>query len=61
MLANGNPDDLIEELSHHQVGYREPLLLFHNSGNKWTERQRAEWAGLLKAALRKGFGDRRLR
>ena len=36
MLANGNPDDLIEELSHHQVGYREPLLLFHNSGNKWT-------------------------
>ena len=36
LLANGNPDDLIEELSHHQVGYREPLLLFHNSGNAWT-------------------------
>jgi hypothetical protein len=36
MLANGNPDDLIEELSHHQVGYREPLLLFHNSGKQWT-------------------------
>jgi enediyne biosynthesis protein E4 len=31
-LANGNPDDLIENLTHHQVGYREPLLLFHNSG-----------------------------
>jgi hypothetical protein len=36
MLANGNPDDLIEELTHHQVGYREPLLLFHNSGKQWT-------------------------
>src|ERR1700756_2362978 len=36
LLANGNPDDLIEELSHHQVGYREPLLLFHNSGKAWA-------------------------
>jgi hypothetical protein len=35
-LANGNPDDLIEELTHRQVGYREPLLLFHNSGKAWT-------------------------
>jgi hypothetical protein len=34
-LANGNPDDLIEELTRRQVGYREPLLLFHNSGKKW--------------------------
>jgi hypothetical protein len=32
ILGNGNPDDLIEDLSHHQVGYREPMLLFHNSG-----------------------------
>ncbi len=36
MLANGNPDDLIEEVTEGQVGYREPLLLFHNSGQKWT-------------------------
>jgi hypothetical protein len=36
LLANGNPDDLIEELTHGQVGYHEPLLLFHNSGQKWT-------------------------
>jgi enediyne biosynthesis protein E4 len=35
LLANGNPDDLIEELTRHQVGYREPMLLFHNSGKKW--------------------------
>jgi hypothetical protein len=31
ILANGFPDDLVEELSH-QVTYREPLLLFQNQG-----------------------------
>ena len=31
-LANGNPDDLIEELTHNQVAYREPLLLFRDTG-----------------------------
>ncbi len=31
ILANGFPDDLVEELSH-QVTYKEPLLLFHNQG-----------------------------
>jgi enediyne biosynthesis protein E4 len=30
-LANGNPDDLIEVLRN-DVQYREPLLLFHNTG-----------------------------
>ena len=30
-IANGHPDDKIEEHSSH-VGYREPLLLFHNNG-----------------------------
>jgi hypothetical protein len=30
-LANGNPDDLIESL-HNQVKYKEPLMLFHNTG-----------------------------
>src|SRR2546425_2241520 len=30
-LANGNPDDLIESL-HREVKYREPLLLFRNTG-----------------------------
>jgi enediyne biosynthesis protein E4 len=34
-LANGNPDDLIEELTQNQVHYREPLLLFHNDGKRW--------------------------
>ena len=32
-LANGNPDDLIESL-HPGVTYREPPLLFHNTGTR---------------------------
>jgi enediyne biosynthesis protein E4 len=32
-LANGHPDDLAEKLRLH-VTYREPLLLFHNTGTK---------------------------
>jgi enediyne biosynthesis protein E4 len=34
-LANGNPDDLIEQLSQNQVQYQEPMLLFHNNGKRW--------------------------
>ena len=33
ILANGNPDDLIETMLK-DVTYREPLLLFHNDGSK---------------------------
>ncbi|MEO5820880.1 MAG: CRTAC1 family protein [Vicinamibacteraceae bacterium] len=33
MLANGHPDDMIEQYST-QVKYAEPLLLFHNEGGK---------------------------
>jgi hypothetical protein len=33
-LANGFPDDLVEEFSS-QVKYREPLLLFHNIGGRY--------------------------
>ena len=32
MIADGHPDDLIEKI-YENVKYREPLLLFHNSGN----------------------------
>jgi hypothetical protein len=32
-LANGHPDDMIENYSQ-QVRYKEPLLLFHNDGKK---------------------------
>jgi len=31
MIANGHPDDLIEKI-YDNVAYREPLLLFHNTG-----------------------------
>jgi len=33
LLANGHPDDMIDQYSQ-QVKYREPLLLFHNDGTK---------------------------
>jgi enediyne biosynthesis protein E4 len=36
LLANGNPDDLIQTL-HPQVTYPEPLLLFHNTGKKFED------------------------
>jgi len=32
LLANGHPDDLVDRLRLH-VTYREPLLLFHNTGS----------------------------
>ena len=32
-LANGHPDDMIDSVST-QVKYKEPLLLFHNEGNR---------------------------
>jgi enediyne biosynthesis protein E4 len=34
LLANGNPDDLIQSL-HPQVSYPEPLLLFHHAGKQF--------------------------
>jgi hypothetical protein len=36
LLANGHPDDMIENYST-QVKYKEPLLLFHNQGGKLTD------------------------
>jgi hypothetical protein len=33
ILANGHPDDMIEQYSQ-QVKYKEPLLLFHNEGGR---------------------------
>jgi hypothetical protein len=33
LLANGHPDDMVENYSS-QVKYKEPLLLFHNTGGK---------------------------
>jgi hypothetical protein len=36
MIANGFPDDLVEQLSH-QVTYKEPLLLFRNDGKSFKD------------------------
>jgi hypothetical protein len=36
ILANGFPDDLVEEFSS-QVTYEEPLLLFQNTGNEFKD------------------------
>src|SRR5689334_775159 len=36
LLANGHPDDMIENYST-QVKYKEPLLLFHNDNGKLTD------------------------
>ena len=35
LLANGHPDDMVEQYST-QVKYKEPLLLFHNTGGTLT-------------------------
>jgi enediyne biosynthesis protein E4 len=35
-LANGHPDDMIDQYSH-QVKYKEPLLLFRHDGKKLTD------------------------
>jgi enediyne biosynthesis protein E4 len=51
MIANGHPDDLIERI-YDNVGYREHLLLFHNSGNglkNVTEESGPAFARLLSA------------
>ena len=36
IVANGFPDDLVEQLSH-QVTYKEPLLLFRNEGKSFKD------------------------
>jgi enediyne biosynthesis protein E4 len=36
MIADGNPDDLIETM-HKDVTYREPLLLFHGDGKNFVD------------------------
>ena len=49
LLANGNPDDLIEQL-HSQVKYQEPMLLFHGTG-KGFENISAQSGPLFAKAL----------
>ena len=43
-LCNGNPDDLIQVVRK-DVGYEEPMLLFHGNGKSFSERQRGKRPG----------------
>ena len=58
-LANGHPDDMIENYSQ-QVRYKEPLLLFHQRRDEAVERQRRRRAGLREDVPRPRPGGRRL-
>ena len=49
LLANGHPDDMIEQYST-QVTYKEPLLLFRNDRADAAERQRRRQARCSRSA-----------
>ncbi len=53
-LANGNPDDLIESL-HHGVSYREPCLLFHNTGKTFQNVSAASGSFFSKLLSARGL------
>ncbi len=56
-IANGHPDDLIEKI-YPTVTYREPLLLFHNTGTGLKNVSAGERAGLHAPNGEPGTGDR---
>ena len=60
LLANGHPDDMIENYST-QVTYKEPLLLFHNEGGKLKDVSASKRAGVQGAVLGARPRRRRLR
>ena len=49
-LANGHPDDMIEQYST-QVTYKEPLLLFHNQGGRLQNVSAEARPGLQRSAI----------
>ncbi len=59
-LANGNPDDLIQVVRK-DVGYQEPMLLFHGTGKKLSERKRGERSRFRETSVGPWNGNRRLR
>ena len=54
MLANGHPDDMIENYST-QVKYAEPLLLFHNEGGKLKDVSKGAGAAFGKTFPARGL------
>ena len=59
MLANGHPDDMIEQYST-QVKYAEPLLLFHNEGGKLKDVSKSAGAAFTRSLPRPRPRRRRL-
>jgi hypothetical protein len=53
-LANGFPDDLVENFSG-QVKYREPLLLFHNNGARFADVSRESGPVFSKSFAARGL------
>jgi hypothetical protein len=53
-LANGFPDDLVDHFSS-QVKYREPLLLFHNTGGKFRDVSQESGPVFQKALAARGL------
>ncbi len=54
MLANGHPDDMIEQYST-QVKYAEPLLLFHNEGGKLKDVSKSAGAAFTRTYPARGL------
>ena len=54
IIANGDPDDLIEKV-YDNVTYREPLLLFHNSGKAMTNVSRESGPVFSRAMSARGL------
>ena len=54
ILANGFPDDLVEQLSH-QVTFKEPLLLFHNESGKFQNVSNASGPVFSKTFAARGL------
>ncbi len=54
IVANGSPDDLIEEIYDH-FAYREPLLLFQNNGKRFRDVSRESGPIFSKALSGRGL------
>jgi enediyne biosynthesis protein E4 len=59
ILANGHPDDMIDNYSQ-QVKYKEPLLLFHNENGVLRNVSAERRAGVHAIVSGARIGDRRL-
>ncbi len=59
LLATGIPMTSLSLCT--RVTYREPMMLFHNTGKEFRERKRAERSRFCETFFGTGYGYRRLR